>query len=209
MPRSTRLVPAAVALLLLAGCGPIGRVPGEELCDALESDLQSAITASKDLPDVSDTEPMRYGTCSTTKTKRLDVNLPGLERHRAVTISGRLAMDGPGLNLQRLKGISKENAANQVTALPQLGRDAFVVLRTGAPQADDSASPVVAEPQNAGGAPGPASALTLPATAYWRHGKAVLSASATRDGATAEESMRATRRLAELLNRRPTQEQVG
>lgn len=82
-----------------------------------------------------------------------------------------------------------------VTALPQLGPDAFLVIDTKPERPRGN----VGFPADVTGG------IALPATAYWRHGDATFSASGTRAGATVSESTRITTRLAELINRRPTE----
>jgi hypothetical protein len=206
-PRRTAALIVTVPLILAAigwmAIDAIGgdRSPGQELCHALVTDLDHAVTGTRPLPNVSDIDPLQLGLCSTKTTRRYETHLPGVDEHRQHTVAGRITTDINFVGGLRHAKAAVKSDATTVEPLPQLGPDAFVVTETAPRQrqtrlADGTAQPVGIPNDATGGIP-------LPATAYWIHHGMAFTVSGTRTGATVGESKRITTRLAELINRRP------
>lgn len=189
---------AGGALVVLAGCGVLGREepPGYEICAALDANLVSAVTGSKP-PAVGDAGPMRPGSCSTKATRRLRLPATGDDRPREVTFAGRVLVETAGRWNARTARRSFIAAGVPVRPVPELGASAFVVTEV-------RAKPEAA-PGQGGGVEGPAAELALPATVYWQRGRVVLTVSATRDGADPAEARRISVRLAKLVARYPVE----
>lgn len=203
-PAITALIVATATLLAAAGWVAAGairgaREPGEELCNALETDLAYAVAGSRELPDINDVDPLRWGSCATTVKKRFDLHLPGVDRHAKSTITGRLEL-WPTLtrDLERTRDATRAAGGVRIADLSELGDGAFLVtdVRPREPVAGDDTTARSGYPD---GQP------ALPVRAYWRRDGALYSVSGTRDGATLREQERITTRLATLVNRRPTE----
>lgn len=188
---------ATALLVALAGYNLLGA--GKDSCELFGADLDLAVTEPTKAPDPDDHGSLTYGSCSTIATKKFDAHVLGWERHSEHTVAGRLFVDrgGRGL-LDATLAAAREDRGARVTPLPKLGPGAFLVTRT---------QPETPQDDGIGASADPAGALSLPATAYWEDDRrGFYSVSATRDGATVEQSERATERLAELVSRRPVKE---
>lgn len=175
------------------------REPGEELCNALQTDLAYAVANTRERPDVNDVDPLRWGSCATTVKKRFDLHLPGVDRHAKSTITGRLEL-WPTLtrDLERTRAAARAAGGVRIADLSELGDGAFLITDVG-PREPVAGDGTPAHTNYADGQP------ALPVRAYWRRDGALYSVSGTRDGASLAEQERITRRLAQLINRRPTE----
>ena len=195
MLRSVAL--AAVIALPLAYAG-YSVFWSKDACELFASDVELAVTEPAKAPDPDDDAALEFGSCSVIVTKKFDAQLLGWERHSAHTVAGRAYLGGGDRRqLEATRVALEEERGVRITPLPKLGSEAFLVTRT---------QPDTAEPSAFGSLPDPAGAVSLPATAHWlsdRYG--AHSVSASRDGATVEESQRVTARLAELVDRRPVE----
>jgi hypothetical protein len=190
------LTVAAALVLALAGYSLLG---GKDSCELFGADLDLAVTEPAKAPDPDDHGSLEYGSCSLIATKRFDAHVLGYDRHSEHAVAGRvLVSGGDRQQLDAANAELREEPGVRITPLPKLGPGAFLVTRT---------QPETPPAQTIGVPSDPAGALSLPATAYWMNARyGSYSASATRDGATVEQSQRATERLAELVNRRPVKQ---
>lgn len=192
------VVLTAVTVLLagLAAFALFGLSGSRSSCDLFEADLYLAVMEPTKAPDPDDDGSFGYGSCSSVRTTKIDAHVPGWDRHSEHTIAGRINVDyGDRKLFDGLMAAYREERDVRVTPLPSLGPGAVLVTRR---------KPEAQEPDLSGAPSDPASALPLLTTAYWANDPdGYSSVSATRDGATVEQSQLATTRLAELVNRRP------
>lgn len=184
-------------LVLVGGCLPDGREPGEELCEALTADLPVAVAGVGDPPEVDDVDTLRPGVCATTTTRRFKVTFPGGNRQTRTTIRGRVAVDIPfSGGLAKLRAAYADGGGTRISDLSGLGPGAMLITTEKEPASDPSAGsvspvgPVDGQPD-------------LPVKAYWQRGGVQFMVSGTRDGASLQEQREITTRLARLINRRP------
>ncbi|MBO9531989.1 MAG: hypothetical protein J7513_03330 [Solirubrobacteraceae bacterium] len=205
------VVAALVVLLVVrvvAGVGS-GDDAATKLCDALENDLSLAVTAPKREPSSHDLPEISMGFCNVSIRRRLDVDLPGIDRHSDVVLAGYVETDPARrpADLVRLHGLFAADTRYRVSPLPSLGADAFLAVRRQAPTAIPGETPDPDPVRTSAAVNGdPSTVLELPVTAHWRHGTVLLTAAANRGDAARADARRMTIRLAELLSRHPSPE---